>query len=364
MSSKYHSQVVTSAVTLNAGDRIVVEFGYRAQNTSTTSYSGTIRYGGSGTTDLNAADGDTAVSTRWPWVQFSANIVTPDLQLLTPVSIFTNSNSLALDHTLTKSNTLAQSSTYSDTDSLAYQHVVLTPTPQTLTQTSSFGNSNTLNYQATLSTLYSLIQTARFNATNSLSYTHSLTSIRNLTQSARFDNSNSLSFQQTLTSVRALIQSATFSDTDSLAYNHSSLSVYPIVATLYSNTNSLAFDASIIQQVPYPQVLQSPFWPCGRVIYPPRIIQVGTLYSDETVTSSNSFYSTTVDEAGNILKVARFNNFSIVYVAKVDAGRSQYIGVKRTYLANSFYSHMVIRNQKIRPAPYWNRQTDLGHTIN
>jgi hypothetical protein len=62
--------VVVSDVAVQPGDRIVVEVGYRAVNTSTTSYTGTIRYGGTATTDL--VDNDTTNATsRSPWVEFT-----------------------------------------------------------------------------------------------------------------------------------------------------------------------------------------------------------------------------------------------------------------------------------------------------
>ncbi|AZM47809.1 hypothetical protein DMB38_20255 [Streptomyces sp. WAC 06738] len=57
------------SVSLQAGDRIVVEFGYEATNTSGTSYTGTMYYGATGTTDLVSAA--TAVTTDPSWVEFS-----------------------------------------------------------------------------------------------------------------------------------------------------------------------------------------------------------------------------------------------------------------------------------------------------
>lgn len=63
------SGVAISTVAVQVGDRIVWELGYQAQNTVTTSYSGTINYGNTGTVDL--ASGDTAVTTAPAWVDFS-----------------------------------------------------------------------------------------------------------------------------------------------------------------------------------------------------------------------------------------------------------------------------------------------------
>jgi hypothetical protein len=57
-----------SSVAIQAGDRIVVEIGYRA-NALATTYNATINYGNTGTTDLN--NGDTAVTTEPGWVEFS-----------------------------------------------------------------------------------------------------------------------------------------------------------------------------------------------------------------------------------------------------------------------------------------------------
>lgn len=51
-----------------AGDRVVVELAYNAQNTSSSSFTGTIHYGGTGTTDLT--DGSTSVTTRPGWTEW------------------------------------------------------------------------------------------------------------------------------------------------------------------------------------------------------------------------------------------------------------------------------------------------------
>ncbi|MFC5997098.1 hypothetical protein ACFQE5_23070 [Pseudonocardia hispaniensis] len=70
-------------VACQVGDRIVVELGYRATNTATTSYTGTIRYGGIDSTDLAPGDTGTAVTTRPAWIRFDdpavdALFTTPD----------------------------------------------------------------------------------------------------------------------------------------------------------------------------------------------------------------------------------------------------------------------------------------------
>ncbi len=56
-------------VAVQVGDRIVVEIGYVANNTVTTSYTGTLHYGNTGTADL--AQGGTTVTTSPGWVEFS-----------------------------------------------------------------------------------------------------------------------------------------------------------------------------------------------------------------------------------------------------------------------------------------------------
>ncbi|WNI17623.1 hypothetical protein [Actinacidiphila sp. ITFR-21] len=58
-----------TSVNVQAGDRIVVEFGYQAQNTSATSETGILYYGGAGVTDL--VTGNTAVASNPGWVEFS-----------------------------------------------------------------------------------------------------------------------------------------------------------------------------------------------------------------------------------------------------------------------------------------------------
>lgn len=71
VASRYRTGIACASVNASAGDRIVVELGYNANDTSTTSFTGTVNYGNTGTTDLNAADGDTNVTTRPGWIQFS-----------------------------------------------------------------------------------------------------------------------------------------------------------------------------------------------------------------------------------------------------------------------------------------------------
>ena len=59
-------------VTCQAGDRLVIEYGYKAQNTVTTSFTGTIRHGG---TAGDLVNGDTAsVTTNSPYVDFYGDV--------------------------------------------------------------------------------------------------------------------------------------------------------------------------------------------------------------------------------------------------------------------------------------------------
>lgn len=59
-----------TAVNAQVGDRIVVELGYRSQNTFTTSVTGTMNYGG---TASDLTDGDNATSTHPGWVEFQGS---------------------------------------------------------------------------------------------------------------------------------------------------------------------------------------------------------------------------------------------------------------------------------------------------
>ena len=59
---------LSAPINVQVGDRLVFEVGYRATNTVATSYSGTVRYGGTDATDLVAGDTGTNASTRAGWV--------------------------------------------------------------------------------------------------------------------------------------------------------------------------------------------------------------------------------------------------------------------------------------------------------
>ncbi|MGL5908596.1 MAG: hypothetical protein ACRCZP_01260, partial [Phycicoccus sp.] len=61
---------ISSIITVQPGDRLVVEVGYRAQNTDATTYSGSLRYGGAGNPDLAPGDIGTATE-RAPWIELT-----------------------------------------------------------------------------------------------------------------------------------------------------------------------------------------------------------------------------------------------------------------------------------------------------
>ncbi len=60
-----------AAITCQAGDRLVFEYGYRATNTVTTSYSATARYGGTSQRPLADLDTGTDATTSPPWIEFT-----------------------------------------------------------------------------------------------------------------------------------------------------------------------------------------------------------------------------------------------------------------------------------------------------
>lgn len=58
-------------IEVQAGDRLVLEYGYRTKNTVTTSFSGTARYGGTDSTDLANGDTGANATARPAWVEFA-----------------------------------------------------------------------------------------------------------------------------------------------------------------------------------------------------------------------------------------------------------------------------------------------------
>lgn len=62
---------LTTPVACQPGDRVVFEMGYQARNGTTTSYTGTLRVGGTDTTDLAPGDTGSAATSRSPHITFT-----------------------------------------------------------------------------------------------------------------------------------------------------------------------------------------------------------------------------------------------------------------------------------------------------
>lgn len=90
MAAAMDSNIAMGSVAVQPGDRIVFEYGYRAQNTSTTSFTGTIRYGGTNSTDLAA--GTTSLTTRSPWIEIDPGSSTVFLDAVTPPTVSAGSD--------------------------------------------------------------------------------------------------------------------------------------------------------------------------------------------------------------------------------------------------------------------------------
>lgn len=67
--------IALTDVQVQQGDFVTVEFGYRATNTSITSFTGTQNFGGTASPDLSNAD--TNVTTRPSWIEFSTDFLLP-----------------------------------------------------------------------------------------------------------------------------------------------------------------------------------------------------------------------------------------------------------------------------------------------
>jgi hypothetical protein len=72
---------LTNNVNALAGDHIVIEIGYRAVNTSSTSFTGTLGFGTNDTAGIDLTDGDATVTTHPSWVEFSTDFG-PEVVLL------------------------------------------------------------------------------------------------------------------------------------------------------------------------------------------------------------------------------------------------------------------------------------------
>jgi hypothetical protein len=69
----FGTQHLSNNVNALAGDHIVIEIGYQAQNTSVTSFTGTLGFGTNNTAGSDLTDGDTAVTTDPSWIEFSTD---------------------------------------------------------------------------------------------------------------------------------------------------------------------------------------------------------------------------------------------------------------------------------------------------
>lgn len=72
--SVYVTGIALSSQAITAGDRIVVEIGYQAQNSVTTNYTGALKVGGSTAAATNET-GQTSSSTKCGWIEFSQDLL-------------------------------------------------------------------------------------------------------------------------------------------------------------------------------------------------------------------------------------------------------------------------------------------------
>jgi hypothetical protein len=71
MTNFYYTTPDTATATFQAGDRMVIEMGYNAANTVTTSFTGSMRIGGTAA-DAGTTATTTGVTTNSPWIEFPA----------------------------------------------------------------------------------------------------------------------------------------------------------------------------------------------------------------------------------------------------------------------------------------------------
>ncbi len=128
-----------SAVTAQAGDRVVIEIGYQAENTTTSSRTGSLWYGGTGS-DL-ADGGDETTLTGW--FEFSKGIAFQDAPVNTP----TNTPTATATNTPTNTATNTPANTATNTPSHTPTNTATdTPTPTatgTFTPTATETNTST-----------------------------------------------------------------------------------------------------------------------------------------------------------------------------------------------------------------------------
>jgi hypothetical protein len=71
MTNFYYTTPDTATATFQAGDRMVIEMGYSAVNTANTSFTGSMRIGGTAA-DAGTTTTTTGVTTNSPWIEFPA----------------------------------------------------------------------------------------------------------------------------------------------------------------------------------------------------------------------------------------------------------------------------------------------------
>lgn len=77
LATRIYSGVSLTSVDASAGDRIAVEMGYRACNTSSSSFTGSLRVGdATAGADWSLTAGQTSGSTNRPWIEFSQDVFT------------------------------------------------------------------------------------------------------------------------------------------------------------------------------------------------------------------------------------------------------------------------------------------------
>lgn len=102
-----HSTSIDNTVACQVGDRIVLEFGCRAANTSATAFTATIHHGNTGGTDL--ANGDTAVTTKPAWLELDVS------DLFVAGTIHTETGSAATGAAGSGSKTVTSAAVHTDT---------------------------------------------------------------------------------------------------------------------------------------------------------------------------------------------------------------------------------------------------------
>lgn len=128
---------------------------------------------------------------------------------------------------------LIQSSTFTNSNNLAYQHTI-TPGVVALTQSARFDNSNSLALQHSVLATITLTQSTTFNDSDNLTYTHNLQQAQGLTQTSRFDNSPLFLAHSISVGPVTLTQTSRFDNTAQF-FAHTSLAYVQLVAGLFED---------------------------------------------------------------------------------------------------------------------------------